>query len=189
MTTETTHQTAIFTGATAGTGKANLTRLIAQQTSIKIYVVGRNAEKQQTFVHQLRNSNKNANIFFLEGEISLLAEVKRICDQIKAKESSIDAMFLSTGYIPHVRRESVSSHLLSSTADTDARQKQRKESTSSQHLRTTANSSSCCISCHFSKYHLTTLALSTLVAPATKSRTPYSTTSILRSLGITRCGT
>lgn len=106
ITTATAPRTAVFIGATAGIGKAALTRLVAQQTSIKIYIVGRNAEKQQQFIAQLQKSNKNAMIIFLEGEVSLMAEVKRICAEIKAKESSIDAMFLSTGYIPHGGRES-----------------------------------------------------------------------------------
>jgi NADP-dependent 3-hydroxy acid dehydrogenase YdfG len=107
ITNEAAPQIAVFVGATAGIGKATLTRLVAQQTSIKVYIVGRNAEKQQAFIDQLRKSNKNANIIFLEGEVSLMAEVKRICAEIKTKESSIDAIFLSTGYIPHGGRESL----------------------------------------------------------------------------------
>lgn len=108
ITTQTAPRTAMFIGSTAGIGKATLTRLVAQQTAIKIYVVGRDASKHQPFITQLRESNSQANIIFLEGEISLMVEVKRICEKIKAEESSIDAVFLSTGYIPYNGRESSS---------------------------------------------------------------------------------
>ncbi|PMD29263.1 NAD(P)-binding protein [Hyaloscypha variabilis F] len=99
---------AVFVGATSGIGKATLTRLVAQQTPIKIYVIGRNAAKQQNFLDQLRGSNSQADIVFLEGEVSLMAEVRRVCDEIKGRESSLDALFLSTGYIPWGGREETS---------------------------------------------------------------------------------
>jgi NADP-dependent 3-hydroxy acid dehydrogenase YdfG len=86
ITNETAPKTAVFIGATAGIGKATLTRLVAQQTLITVYIAGRNAKKQQEFIHQLQKSNKKANIIFLEGEVSLMAEVKRICAEIKTKE-------------------------------------------------------------------------------------------------------
>jgi NADP-dependent 3-hydroxy acid dehydrogenase YdfG len=38
-------KTAIFIGATSGIGKATLTRLIAQGTPIKVYIIGRSAAK------------------------------------------------------------------------------------------------------------------------------------------------
>ncbi|KAE9375016.1 NAD(P)-binding protein [Stipitochalara longipes BDJ] len=108
ITAENAPRTAVFVGATSGIGKATLTRLVAQQTSIKIYIIGRNATKQQAFLDQLQTSNESADIVFLEAEVSLMAEVKRVCNEIKAKESSLDALFLSTGYIPWSGREETS---------------------------------------------------------------------------------
>jgi NAD(P)-dependent dehydrogenase (short-subunit alcohol dehydrogenase family) len=105
LTAENAPRTAVFVGATSGIGKATLTRLVAQQTPIKIYVIGRNAVKQQLFLEQLQGSNSKADVIFLEGEVSLMVEVKRVCDKIKGKESSLDALFLSTGYIPWGGRE------------------------------------------------------------------------------------
>jgi NADP-dependent 3-hydroxy acid dehydrogenase YdfG len=106
MTAETAPRTVVFIGSTAGIGKATLARLVAQQTVIKVYVVGRNAAKHRAFIDQLQESNNKATVIFLEGQVSLMAEVKRICNEIKAKESSIDAIFLSSGYIPYGGRES-----------------------------------------------------------------------------------
>jgi len=84
-------RTAVFVGATSGIGKATLTRLVAQQAPIKIYVIGRNAAKQQQFLDELRKSNKNANIVFIEAEVSLMAETKRVCREIKEKEPSLES--------------------------------------------------------------------------------------------------
>jgi hypothetical protein len=90
----------VFVDATSGIGKATLTLPITLQTQIKVYVVGRNAVKQHTFTNQLRKSNNRADTDFLEGEVSLMAPVKKICNEIKAKPSGLYTVFLSTGYIP-----------------------------------------------------------------------------------------
>jgi hypothetical protein len=95
-------QLEVFVGATSGIGKAALTHLVALKAQIKVYVVGRNAAKQHTFTHRLRKSNNRADTDFLEGEASLMAEVKRMCNEINAKSSSLYAVFPSTGYIPGV---------------------------------------------------------------------------------------
>ena len=44
--------------------------------------------------------NPKAEIIWTEGEISLLAETKRVCDVIKSKESSVDLLFPTAGYAP-----------------------------------------------------------------------------------------
>jgi len=100
ITAENAPRTAVFVGATSGIGKATLTRVVAQKIPIKIYVIGRNATKQRVFLDELPKSNKKADIVFMEAEVSLMAETKRVCNEIKATETSLDAVFLSTGYIP-----------------------------------------------------------------------------------------
>ncbi len=62
--------------------------------------------KHQAFVDELKRSNNKATIIYLEGKVSLLADVKRLCGEIKKRESSVDAVFLSSGYIPYDGRES-----------------------------------------------------------------------------------
>ncbi|KUJ12955.1 NAD(P)-binding protein [Mollisia scopiformis] len=111
LTSDTAPRIAVFVGATSGIGKATLTRLVAQQTALKVYVVGRNAEKQKSFINQLQQSNEKAQIIFIEGEISLMADTKRIYNEIKSKERSIDALFLSAGYIPWGGREKTSERI------------------------------------------------------------------------------
>jgi hypothetical protein len=75
-----------------------------------------------------------------------MAEVKRICNDIKAKESSLDALFLSMGYIPWGGREDMpflftycqTTRHYPSFQLTDLIQTQAMESTCSLHWLTTA---------------------------------------------------
>jgi NAD(P)-dependent dehydrogenase (short-subunit alcohol dehydrogenase family) len=95
--------TAVFTGATDGIGRAALIRLIATKLPVRVYVIGRKGDKHKAFLDQLRGSNKHANIIWLEGQLSLLADTKRLCDAIKAREKCIDALYMSAGFISSER--------------------------------------------------------------------------------------
>ena len=113
---------------------------------------------------------------FVEREVSLLAEVKRVCNDIKAKESSLDALFLSAGYIPFGGRESWSSFLLRSLDTTNLMQKQLKESTFFRHWLTTAACFSYSIFYRFSKPRPTTLVSLASGVLATRPRSSSWTT-------------
>ncbi|KAH7025114.1 uncharacterized protein B0I36DRAFT_387476 [Microdochium trichocladiopsis] len=91
---------AVFTGGTAGIGKATLQKLVAVGTEIKVYVIGRNGPTHAGFLDELRASNSKAEIVWLEGQVSLLSETRRLCDEIKSKEKSLDLLFMSAGYVP-----------------------------------------------------------------------------------------
>ena len=99
ITAATAPRVAVLTGATDGIGKATLTRLVATGTPMRVYVLGRNGDKHKPMLERLRASNKQAQIIWLEGQLSLLADTKRLCDEIKARETSIDSLLLSAGFI------------------------------------------------------------------------------------------
>lgn len=94
---DTAPHTAVFTGATDGIGKATLIRLVSTNLPMKIYVIGRNGEKHKQFLDGLRKSNTRVDIVWLEGQISLLAETKRVCDEIRSRQTSLDILFMSAG--------------------------------------------------------------------------------------------
>ncbi|KAH8671550.1 hypothetical protein BX600DRAFT_510217 [Xylariales sp. PMI_506] len=96
---DTVPHTAVFTGGTDGIGKAALTRLVSTKLPIRVYVIGRNSDKHKTFLDGLRRSNEKADIVWLEGQISLLAETRRLCDIIKTRETAIDLLYMSAGFI------------------------------------------------------------------------------------------
>ena len=69
---------------------------------MRIYLIGRPSAKEcsETFIQELQTLNPKAEIIWIEGEISLLAETKRVCEVIKAKEGYVDLLVLTTGYTP-----------------------------------------------------------------------------------------
>jgi NAD(P)-dependent dehydrogenase (short-subunit alcohol dehydrogenase family) len=101
---------AVFVGGTSGIGQLTLRALVAKGTSIRIYLIGRksSADRASAFVQELRSSNPRADIRWLEGEISLLAETKRLCDAILKAEPRIDLLFLTAGYAPFGARQETS---------------------------------------------------------------------------------
>jgi hypothetical protein len=54
-----------------------------------------------------QQSNSEAEIVWLEGQVTLLAEVKRFCIEIKSREESIDLLFLSAGFLPFAERQGI----------------------------------------------------------------------------------
>lgn len=104
-------QVAVFVGGTAGIGKITLAEIAGHGTSFKAYVIVRKASagSAKQYFEELQKANPNTMVILVEGEISLLSEVKRICDHIKTLESQIDLLFMTTGYAPSGGRQSITS--------------------------------------------------------------------------------
>ncbi|KAF5646497.1 short-chain dehydrogenase [Fusarium tjaetaba] len=98
----------VSVGGTAGIGKATLIQLVSLGLPIKVYVLGRNGATQKPFIDRLRQSNPRAEVVWLEGQISLLAETSRLCNEIKAREEKVDLILLSTGFLPMGPRQETS---------------------------------------------------------------------------------
>ncbi|KAH7317335.1 hypothetical protein BKA65DRAFT_609598 [Rhexocercosporidium sp. MPI-PUGE-AT-0058] len=100
-------QISVFAGGTSGIGKLTIKALVSTGASVKIYLIGRPsaASSMKLFINGLNALNPKAEIIWLEGEISLLADVKRICRIIKNREKSVDLLFLTAGYAPFGPRE------------------------------------------------------------------------------------
>ncbi|KAJ0114421.1 short chain dehydrogenase reductase family protein [Diaporthe amygdali] len=93
---------AVFVGGTSGIGQLTVKALVATGSSVRIYLVGRKSseERASAFVQELHATNPRAQVIWTEGEISLLAETKRVCEVIKHKEPHVDLLFLTAGYAP-----------------------------------------------------------------------------------------
>ncbi|KAG6358000.1 hypothetical protein INS49_013883 [Diaporthe citri] len=93
---------AVFAGGTSGIGQLTIKALVATGAGVRIYLVGRKSSEERSlaFVQELRATNPKAEIIWTEGEISLLADTKRVCDVIKRKEARVDLLFLTAGYAP-----------------------------------------------------------------------------------------
>ncbi|KAH8888046.1 NAD(P)-binding protein [Thozetella sp. PMI_491] len=92
---------AVFVGGTSGIGRAALLELARRKTvSLKVYIVGRNAASHHNLLSQLRSVNPGGEFIFLEAQVTLLSEIKRVTDEIKLRERSIDLLWLSVGALP-----------------------------------------------------------------------------------------
>jgi NAD(P)-dependent dehydrogenase (short-subunit alcohol dehydrogenase family) len=101
---------AVFAGGTAGVGQLTVKALVSTGASVRIYLIGRKSseERMQTFIQELNAINPKAEVIWTEGEISLLADTKRVCEVIKSKESRVDLLFLTAGYAPFGERHETS---------------------------------------------------------------------------------
>lgn len=93
---------AVFAGGTSGIGQLTIRALVATGASVRIYLVGRKSSEERSlaFIQELRTTNPKAEVIWTEGDISLLAETRRVCEVIKRKEARVDLLFLTAGYAP-----------------------------------------------------------------------------------------
>ncbi|KAH6647134.1 short-chain dehydrogenases/reductase [Truncatella angustata] len=92
--------TAVVVGGTNGIGRGFLTALASQTDNPKIYVVGRSPEVLSTIISELQSSNSTGTYIPVQaGDLSLLSEVDKATAQILGKESKIDLLFMSQGFL------------------------------------------------------------------------------------------
>ncbi|CAG9944872.1 unnamed protein product [Clonostachys rosea f. rosea IK726] len=104
---------AVFVGGTSGIGQHTISELVETGVETKIYLIGRpsSSERAKTQIATLKHVNPNAEVVWLAGEVSLLADVKKICTEIQSKETSLDLLFMSTGVLPFNGRKETSEGL------------------------------------------------------------------------------
>ncbi|KAI3527030.1 hypothetical protein CSPX01_17305 [Colletotrichum filicis] len=102
LTSRTAPRTAVFLGGTSGLGKLTLIELVSLGFPIRVYIAGRKATEpaMRPVLEDLRQKNPRAELIWLEAEVSLLAETRRVCEVVKAKETSLDFLCLTAGYAP-----------------------------------------------------------------------------------------
>lgn len=92
---------AVFLGATSGIGQATLKQFIVatKHKSPRVYVVGRSASAVYQQLADLRQLNPSATIEFVEQDVSLVRNVDPAVNQIKQRETKVDLLFLSVGFV------------------------------------------------------------------------------------------
>lgn len=98
--------TAVFVGGTSGIGKDTIRAMVGTGVRCKVYLVGRPSAKRSTdlFIRDMQSISSAAEIIWTEAEVSLLAEAKSACDEIIARESRLDLLFMTCGYAPFSAR-------------------------------------------------------------------------------------
>jgi NAD(P)-dependent dehydrogenase (short-subunit alcohol dehydrogenase family) len=88
---------ALVTGGTDGIGK-EIARGLAEQ-GIHLIIVGRNAEKGARAEHDLRLSTQNPNVHFLQADLGLMGEVRRLADLVGGRWPSLHYLVHDAGVV------------------------------------------------------------------------------------------
>lgn len=99
ITADSVPRVSVLSGATDGIGKAFLTRLVATKLELRVYVIGRNGDRHKPFLDELRRSNGKADVVWIECQMSQGADIVKACNEIKRRETSIDLLYMSAGFI------------------------------------------------------------------------------------------
>src|SRR5579859_1558327 len=91
---------ALFVGGTSGVGKGTVIQL-AKYTpgALTVYITGRSEKSATPLLEELKRLKTDGNFIFIETEVSLIQNVDAVCEQIKAKEKTLDLLFMSAGFL------------------------------------------------------------------------------------------
>lgn len=89
-------KTAVITGATSGMGAASARRFA--KAGAKVILIGRNEERGEKIVDELRKSSCTAEYF--SADLSQKSEIERVCGQIREANRRIDILFNNAGIYP-----------------------------------------------------------------------------------------
>ncbi len=90
---------AVFVGATSGIGLGTLKQYAKYAPGGKAYIVGRSKKAAQPLLDELKELNPIGTFEFIETEISLIKNVDLACEEVGAKEKTVDILFMSPGFL------------------------------------------------------------------------------------------
>ena len=88
---------AVFAGATSGIGEYSVKAFAKHTTRPRIYFIGRSEQSAARVGRELKELNDGGEYIFMKGDFSLLKNVDAVCEDIKAREKSINVLFLCQG--------------------------------------------------------------------------------------------
>lgn len=92
-------QVALFVGATSGIGLATLEEFAQHAVKPRVYFVARNAGAAASLAEDLRLINPGATFEIIEKNVSLIKDAEEVTEIIKSKESSLDLLCMSVGFL------------------------------------------------------------------------------------------
>src|SRR5215471_12125175 len=88
---------ALVTGGTDGIGK-EIARGLAERGT-RLIIVGRDADKGTRAVREIRASSGNSDVDFVQADLSLVREARRLGDEVARRWTSIHYLVLSAGIV------------------------------------------------------------------------------------------
>ncbi|KAH8646983.1 hypothetical protein BGZ60DRAFT_535502 [Tricladium varicosporioides] len=77
---------ALFVGGTSGIGEFTLKAFVSNTVSPRVYIVGRSLPAAERIIAECKTLNEGGEVEFLKADVSELAEVDRVCGEIKRRE-------------------------------------------------------------------------------------------------------
>ncbi|KAL4928797.1 uncharacterized protein BDV17DRAFT_90747 [Aspergillus undulatus] len=100
----------LFVGATSGIGAGTLKAFAKHASRPRAYFVGRSRTAADAILADCKALNPEGEYIFIQADVSLIRVVDEVCDQIKAKESALNILFLTQG-VPSLDRTLTSENL------------------------------------------------------------------------------
>ncbi|KAI9768959.1 MAG: hypothetical protein M1840_004555 [Geoglossum simile] len=94
----------LVTGGNTGIGKETILQL-AKHSPTRIYIATRNATKAETAIQEIKSAVSNAEIEFLELDLSSCASIKRAASEFLSKEERLDILINNAGVLGHLATE------------------------------------------------------------------------------------
>lgn len=94
-------KTALITGATAGIGKVTAKKLAFK--NYKIVIVGRNKEKTEECVAEIKRDSSNPHIEYLLGDLSIMDDARRIGNEFNEKYEHLHLLINNAGGVYQTR--------------------------------------------------------------------------------------
>jgi len=88
-------KTALITGATAGIGKVTAKKLAFK--NYKIVIVGRNKEKTEECVAEIKRDTTNPHIEYLLGDLSVMDDARRVANEFNDKYEHLHLLINNAG--------------------------------------------------------------------------------------------
>jgi NAD(P)-dependent dehydrogenase (short-subunit alcohol dehydrogenase family) len=88
---------AVFVGATSGIGETTLKEFVKIAREPRVYFVGQSEKAATRIKAELSQLNPQGDYTFVQADTSLLKNVDQVCSEIRACETAINILFLSSG--------------------------------------------------------------------------------------------
>ena len=88
---------AVFVSAISGIGEASLKQFAKHARQPRAYFIGRSKDAGDRITAECKALNPEGEYVFIQADVSLIRVVDDVCEEIEAKEKTINILFLTAG--------------------------------------------------------------------------------------------
>ncbi|KAG9231317.1 hypothetical protein BJ875DRAFT_123238 [Amylocarpus encephaloides] len=94
----------MIVGGTSGIGEFTLKAFVQNTISPRVYIVGRSAPAAERIIEECKSLNADGKVEFIPANVTELAEVDRVCQEIENREKKINLLVQSQGNLTFAGR-------------------------------------------------------------------------------------